>query len=324
MPLPPRAAANPTQPTIQVQTQAHNPFGTVSFVLGLLSFVLFCAGPVFSLPALIFGVAARKRVGGVRAPDAAQGTAGLILGAVNVVLFAGTMAGVAAYWPLVQSAIAPVAAPTFLPPVIVPGPPPSPTAPRTNPRANEDGGEMTTIDEVTEVTEGDVRVVDIPSTLHSLSEQLRDQQRKAKAAGETLVLFVTAEDCRPCLSIAAVLPSAKMQTALRRVRLVRVADDVSQELRELGVRTNQVPAFYLLDQNLHPRDGVTGGEWDDDTSDNAAPVLGAFVRGTYTKRRAPFVPLAPLPPLPPTTPRTPSVTLLASAHTTQAYRLARI
>ncbi len=40
-----------------------------------------------------------------------------------------------------------------------------------------------------------------------------------------------------------------------------------------------------LGVNLTPRDGIDGGEWDDDIAQNIAPVLGAFVRGKYPARR---------------------------------------
>ncbi len=44
----------------------------------------------------------------------------------------------------------------------------------------------------------------------------------------------------------------------------------------------------MLGPDLRPRDGIDGGEWDADVPENMAPVLGAFVQGTLTKRRTPW------------------------------------
>ena len=149
---------------------------------------------------------------------------------------------------------------------------------------------MTTLGEVVETQAGKVTLVDIPPVRSFLAE-LESQRQKAKAARQRLVLFTVTESCRPCLSVAAVMLDPKMQTALADVRLVRVdIREAENELEDLGVQTNQIPGFYLLGPTLHATDGVTGAEWDDDTAENAAPVLGAFVRGTYKLRKQPFSP----------------------------------
>ena len=46
-----------------------------------------------------------------------------------------------------------------------------------------------------------------------------------------------------------------------------------------------IPGFFLLSPDLSPKDAINGGEWDDDIPPNIAPVLGAFMRGKYAKRR---------------------------------------
>ena len=100
--------------------------------------------------------------------------------------------------------------------------------------------------------------------------------------------------CRPCLGVAASLADPKMQRALEKVRLVRVdVSDFRDDLLQLGMTAKLVdlmPTFILLDVDLSPLDAVSGGEWDDDTADNIAPVLNQFARGTLTKRREHWTP----------------------------------
>ena len=64
-----------------------------------------------------------------------------------------------------------------------------------------------------------------------------------------------------------------------------------EELESLRVPCDRFPGFFLLGPDLGPRDGIDGGEWDDDVARNIAPVLGAFVRGTYATRREGWKPL---------------------------------
>jgi hypothetical protein len=169
---------------------------------------------------------------------------------------------------------------------------------------------MSITESLFETTEGKITLVDLPPTTRPFEIELRDQMAKAKAANEKLVLFVVSDACRPCLSIAAMLPTPVMQQALQRARLVRVSITASRaDLEGIGVQTQLIPGFYLLGNDLRPHDGITGGEWDDDTAENAAPVLGAFVRGALAKRRHPFVPQ----PRRAFTPRAPTTLLLPSA-----------
>jgi hypothetical protein len=44
-------------------------------------------------------------------------------------------------------------------------------------------------------------------------------------------------------------------------------------------------------------DLIDGGEWDADVPENIAPVLGAFVRGTYSNRRHARAPAPPPEPI---------------------------
>ena len=60
------------------------------------------------------------------------------------------------------------------------------------------------------------------------------------------------------------------------------------ELRYMHVPTNAIPGFALMGPENRPTDYINGGEWDDDIPKNIAPVLGPFLRGSYTKRRHPW------------------------------------
>ena len=83
-----------------------------------------------------------------------------------------------------------------------------------------------------------------------------------------------------------------MQTALTKVRLVRVDIEVFRDdLEAMKVPRKYIPGFYLLSLDLTPRDGINGGEWEEDIPPNIAPVLGAFVRGKYTARKQVWQPL---------------------------------
>ena len=48
--------------------------------------------------------------------------------------------------------------------------------------------------------------------------------------------------------------------------------------------------MIVVPLDLFPQDAIDGGEWDADVPENIAPVLGAFVRGTYKTRREPWKP----------------------------------
>ena len=263
-----------------------------ALVLGVASF--FCVGPFAGVPAAILGGIAwsqvRRSNGHLRGGGMAM--SGAILGAM------GSIGWVVALVVLARAgAFAPSptpAAPAFAPTAAFP----APTAPAPTPRAGEEGGQMTTTNEVVEVRAGNATIVDLPPSIRSLEKELADQQRKVRAAKEKLVLFVVQEQCRPCGSIAAVILDPKMQLALEHVRLVRVdVDEARPELRAMGIETQKIPGFFLLGPDGRAVDGINGGEWDDDTAENAAPVLGAFVRGSLVpaKRKERFVPAPGVP-----------------------------
>ncbi len=278
-----------------------------ALVLAVGSYVLCALGPIAAVGAIALGVGTVREVRRAqgRLTGGALGAAAIVLGALNLVASAGLfVAFVMRAERGAPSATAPLPAPVL---PVTPLPPVAPAVPGGGSPA--EGGQMTVHTEITEVKVGTVTLVDVPAKVESLGTALEAQRALAKRAKETLVLFTTRghtpalEDpyCRPCLSVAAVLPDPRMQAALDHVRLVRVdVSELREEVEALRIPTGKIPGFYLLGPTLEAEDGITGAEWDDDTAANAAPVLGAFVRHKLPagKRKEPFTPLprAPKPP----------------------------
>jgi len=145
--------------------------------------------------------------------------------------------------------------------------------------------------ETTEVIVGSIHIVDIGADVPSLETALLEQMAAAKRKDQVFLLQTTRSYCRPCLGVAAALSDPMMQAALAGVRLVRVDVDAFDEeggVEDLGIDPDIVPFFSLLKPDLSPRDSIHGGEWDDDTAENIAPILGSFVRGTLKTRRYPL------------------------------------
>ena len=141
----------------------------------------------------------------------------------------------------------------------------------------------------TTIERGDVTVVDVGIDARSLADELSRQRAAAQDAHETMLVMTTIATCAPCAAVFDALPEPLMQSTLSRVRLVRVYTEVfKDDLDSLQIPRENVPGFFVLGPDLRPRDGIDGGEWDDDIAANMAPVLDAFVRGTLSKRRTPW------------------------------------
>jgi hypothetical protein len=135
-------------------------------------------------------------------------------------------------------------------------------------------------------TLGAITLADIAG---DFSEEVEKQRRAAATDGQLLVLWLVVPGCKPCDGVAAALTSPIAQKSLANVRLVRTdRDEFQLELERLGIPTEKIPGFVLLDAHNHPRDFIHGGEWDADIAANIAPVLGKFVHGSYVKRRHPW------------------------------------
>lgn len=244
-------------------------------------------GPVGAILAMVFGWYARREIereGGRRAAYA-MATAGLVLGVVMTPVW-GAGLSYFAWTRIYRGDVARSAAIAPAVPVAPPAPDPpaavvAPTLPLVLAPAH------TQVDRA-----GRITVVDLGRATASLADELPRQRAAATTAGDRLVLMTITGGCAPCRGVDEALRDPLMQTALSRVRLVRVDAEVFHEdLEALRIPHARVPGFFLLAPDLSPRDGIDGGEWDADVPPNMAPVLGAFVRGQYAARREAWRPL---------------------------------
>jgi len=255
-----------------------------AFIASLSGFVCFVG--VGGALGVVLGLIARSEISRAEGREGGRGlaTAAIALGLLNVCL---TVIGVAVgitYLARPTSSSASRSAPATTAPVwsapsAAPRAAKSPTKAAPPARASRESGNRVT-------NLGTITLADISGDLET---ELVNQRALAAAAGETLVLWLVVPNCKPCDGVAAALTSKETQKALTKVRLVRVdRDDFQPELDRLGVPTEKIPGFALLDSRSHARDFIHGGEWDADIAANIAPVLGKFAHGGYTKRRHPW------------------------------------
>lgn len=267
---------------------------TSPLALGAVIALLF--GPVGAIAAVVFGWAALRDIeqgrGRVRGENLAR--VGLGLGAILTCAWGGVLAIVVAG----RATEVAVTVSTPPPPPVRPAEtaaerePASPPVPATPSPAPKTTPAAAAPKQTRAANEGAITVVDVGVAVTSLAEELAKQRAEASSAGQTVVLMTTASVCDPCRGVDASLRDPLLQTALARVRLVRVdIPAFHEELEALRVPHERFPGFFLLGPDLGPRDGIDGGEWDDDIARNIAPVLGAFVRGKYTTRREAWKPL---------------------------------
>jgi hypothetical protein len=262
--------------------------------LAITSVLALLFGPVGAVCAVVFGIAARREIeaAGSRRSGYFLATIGAALGGVLTVAWIAGF-GLLAWMhrledpmPSVSSTDEPAATAHGVDPAQSAGPSPPTAAQHTDPQA---GG---TVPKQTRLRhEGSVTIVDVGTGVSSLSEELAKQRAEAASKGETVVVMTTKDPCDPCRGVDRSLPDPLMQTALSKVRLVRVDIEVFKEDLEMQkMPTERYPSFFMLSVDLTPKDAIDGGEWDDDIPQNIAPVLGAFVRGKYTARRQTWQP----------------------------------
>lgn len=253
----------------------------IALLLGLFSFA--CLWGIGGVLAVVLGIAARQEIarseGRLRGSGLA--TAAVALGVVHLVAIVIGTGVLVAFWARPErpsAALRPS-------PIAVPGPRP----PRAKPRASEELGGLTRDSGVRETELGQVTLVDIHPGVESLRTALDAQRMRAERHGRRVLLFTVVSPCAPCNGVALSLRDERMQKALSGVRLVRVdIREFAADLRALGVPIDTYPGFSLLAPSNRPLDYVHGGEWDADVAPNIAPVLSAFVRGTYLERRHPW------------------------------------
>jgi hypothetical protein len=270
----------PWTPHEHAKTNGTSVFALLASLSGFVCFV-----GIGGALGIVLGLIARNEVARSEGREAGRGLANgaIALGILNLALsIVGLGVGIAY--------LARPSAPSVVttPPVVAPpawalpstGPRPA-KAPTRRPEAR---ASRSSVSEVT--TLGVITVADIAG---DFEVELDKQRDLAKEAGQIVLLWVVVRNCKPCDGVAASLTSPLTQKALGKVRLVRAdRDDFQVELERIGIPTEKIPGFALLDAHDHVTDFIHGGEWDADIAANIAPVLGKFVHGGYRQRRHPW------------------------------------
>lgn len=274
-------------------------------VCAVLAALLF--GPPGAIAAIALGWAARRETSARRRRGHALASVGMALGILLTIAWGMVVAVGVVVWQRGGGEFdlysrAPSGLPSsVLPPLAVPPAPvlpsPDPTGPQA--KAPAQGPQQTDVQpggsvpkSTTTKHHGAITVVDVGVSVSSLSDEFTRQRIAAAESGETVLVMTMREGCDPCRGVENSLLDARMQGALAKVRLVRVDIDVFKEdLDQLKVPRQRFPGFFLLSPDNTPKDGIDGGEWDEDIAVNIAPVLGPFVRGKYTSRRQDWRPL---------------------------------
>ncbi|HWZ91747.1 MAG TPA: DUF4190 domain-containing protein [Polyangiaceae bacterium] len=278
MQSPAPGARAPWTPYEHAKTNGTSVFALLASLSGFVCFV-----GIGGALGILLGLIARSEIARSDGRETGRGLANgaIAVGILNLALSVIGLAVGVTYLARPSTARA-LTAPTMAAPTWTP-PSTHPLKPATRPKS---AGRVSRA-ESTEVTAiGGVTVADIAG---DFAAELDKQHHAADAAGETLVLWVVVRDCKPCDGVAAALTNPLSQKALSKVRFVRVdRDEFQVELERLGVPTEKIPGFALLDARDHVRDFIHGGEWDADIAANIAPVLGKFVHGGYRQRRHPW------------------------------------
>ena len=255
-----------------------------AFVASLSSFV--CLVGIGGALGIVLGLIARSEIARSEGREVGRGlaSAAIIVGVLNLTLTAiGVAAGIT-----YLARPRPVAAARSAPAATAPArhPPTNPHAPQAapNPKAPRARASRERSTQVTRL--GTLTLADIAGDFEA---EVAKQRALAQVGSETLVLWLVVPNCKPCDGVAASLTSPAVQKAIANVRLVRTDRDEFQiELERLGIPTEKIPGFVLLDSRNHARDFIHGGEWDADIATNIAPVLGKFAQGRYAPRRHPW------------------------------------
>ncbi len=255
-------------------------------VLAVMSIAALIAGPLGSIASVALGLLARRAIRRSNGALSGRGLAsvgvalGFTLTAGYAVAF-GVIAWTRAHREDTSAPSRPRPEPSITAPPSIPS---APVARRSRPPIEPVAPRTTRVEQ-----KGAITVVDVGVSARSLEDELSKQRAEAATKGQTLLVMTTAGGCEPCRGVDASLADDRLQKALASVRLVRVDVNVfDDDLTNLAMPHAAIPGFFLPATDLTPRDGIDGGEWDDDIPENIAPVLGRFVKGTYDKRRSPW------------------------------------
>jgi hypothetical protein len=248
----------PAMPPAPVPGAKNDSRAITALVLGVLSMT--CMGLFAGIPAIVIGAMSRKEI------DRSQGALtgrGIAAGGIVTGLF-GTGLSLVVLVTLLGSALEAA----------------HPPEPRTESPLRVPVAAGTR-------SYGSLDVVDLESS-GVLATQLADISKTAATKGRTVILQTYIRSSPECAQVAAALPDPRMQRALANVTLVRVdIDTFENELKAMRVDTESVPWFYKLDAAARPTDAISADEWDANTAENMAPVLGSFARGALGARRSP-------------------------------------
>lgn len=242
-----------------------------SLVLGLLSLTL---GFPAALPALALGLAARRAIERARGGVGGYGvaTAGVLTGALGSAV---GMVQLAAAVALVVAAARPPARLAETAPFPAEAPVVAPVEPKIAAPAPLVRGY------------GALEVVELDAR-RPYRVQLGQIAERARRQSKLVVVQTSAKRCAACAELDRALPHAAMQAALRDVILVRAdVETFSDDLEADRIETAASPWFFKIDAQLRPSDAMSADEWDENSPEAMAQVLGAFCRGRLRERRVP-------------------------------------
>jgi hypothetical protein len=266
-PPPPSVRAAQTFPRPILISSGFDPRATAALILGLVSLV---TGAFAGIPAFILGSQARRdeerlRILYPQLPRRVAGVAlaGMLAGAMGTLLGVAVLAGTGGYWYAQKQARSAFAMH-------------APTPAAASPRAAA-------------ASFGTIKVIDLSEDdALPFRERLKAELKTAHEAGHPVIVETTASFCRTCDEIDQALHQEPLQRALTGATVVRVdVEAFEEELRSSGMWQDTVPWFYRLDSNMRPTDAISADEWDENTAENIAKVLGPFAHGTLPTRRVP-------------------------------------
>lgn len=267
------------------RSRAFSPYATWALLLGLLAVICLGPGPILGVGAIALGVLGLREIDEQRGRIQGRALAitGIALGMLSFAVFGALLAAYMHY-----ARVRADGGLTYAPAVSHPDSPEPKTVGETIPTVPDSpSSPLPTVSTI--ATIGNITVIDIAPGILSLSDELQSQRTAAASHDQRLLVETVRSSCPPCEGVAKALGDPRMQKALSGVRLVRIDRDLFHEdLQELKIPSDKVPSFFLLDSDLRVLDAIAGDEWDEDHPANIAPVLGPFVRGTYTKRRTPW------------------------------------
>jgi len=278
-PRPPQAYPYPPpMPQMFVPPPQNDGKAIASLVLGILSLVG-CFGALAGVPAIILGFLSKRDIARSGGTIGGEGLAigGIITGALSTLLSIGLLIF---YVAIIGAAVAstPSYTPTYTPPYstyTIPTvtatvtAPPGPTALMPMPYT------------------GSLKVTDLKSGGGSLRTQLALELGSAKDDGYKLLVITASRSCTACDEVFTAFANYTLQRALTKVRVVRIdVDSFPTELAALGLDKAGQPWFFRFDDSMKVIDAISADEWEDNDAINIAPVLKAFMAGTYKKQRA--------------------------------------